>query len=76
MPGPACTFCGKDWVQGCWTAEEAATCGNLDRQAVANAKALTSAMDKAERVRKQTAADVEKHERAELARLKRKYERK
>lgn len=74
MPGPACTFCGKDWVQGCWTAEEALTCGNLDRNAIRGAKTLAAAMNKAERVRKQTADDIEKFERRELARLKRKYE--
>jgi hypothetical protein len=25
-----CKFCGKDWVQGCWTADEAHSCGNND----------------------------------------------
>ena len=25
-----CQFCGKDWVQGCWTKAEAYTCGNND----------------------------------------------
>lgn len=74
MPGPACAFCGKNWVQGCWTAQEASTCGNLDRNAIESARTLTAAMDKVERVRAQDAADIEKRERAELARLKRKYE--
>jgi hypothetical protein len=26
----SCTFCGKGWVQGCWTKEEAWRCGNND----------------------------------------------
>jgi hypothetical protein len=30
MSGLRCTFCGKDWVQGCWTKQEAYSCGNND----------------------------------------------
>ena len=25
-----CTFCGKDWVDACWTEREAWSCGNND----------------------------------------------
>ena len=69
-----CLFCGKDYVQGCWTGGEAAHCGNLDANAIRQTKELAAALAKVESERERSASDVEKHERRELARLKAKYE--
>lgn len=74
-----CDFCGKDWVQGCWDATEAAGCGNLDDGIIKRANAFSKAASEAAEIRKQrtrkpTADEIEKWERQELARLKAKYE--
>lgn len=76
---PACSFCGKDWVQGCWTAVEAASCGNFDGVSVRRAKEAAAAATQVEaiinaRPKRRTRADIEATERRELARLKAKYE--
>ena len=77
MGGLRCGFCGKDYVQSCRDAAEAARCGNLSNEALANLKKLGAELSKVERLRRgPTKAEIEKRERAELARLKKKYERK
>lgn len=75
MGGLRCDYCGKDWVQSCWTADEAANCGNMDAQSIRRAKDAAKAVAAVERKRKgPTKAQVEAAERRELARLKAKYE--
>lgn len=70
-----CEFCHKSWVQGCWSAAEAANCGNMDAATIDNLKKSAKAIADIERRRRgPTKAQIEKLERAELARLKAKYE--
>ena len=75
----SCTFCGHDTPHGCWDAKEAASCGNYANLRDA-AKSKRAAIDEVEKViaaarpKPPTAAQIEKAERRELARLKAKYE--
>lgn len=76
MGGLRCGFCGKDYVQACWDAAEASRCGNMSPHALSNAKKLVRELEAVERISKgPTKAEVEKAERRELARLKKKYEK-
>jgi len=73
-----CQFCGHSTPHGCWDANEAASCGNY-RNARAQIASRRSATDEVEKVLKARAkrpskAQIEKAERAELARLKAKYD--
>jgi len=71
-----CSFCGHSTPHGCWDAAEAARCGNMPADALSNAKKLVSELEAVERIRNgPTKAEIEKAERRELARLKKKYEK-
>lgn len=75
----SCSFCSNPTPHVCWTAEEASCCGNY-ATARAELKSRQGRADAVERIiaaasRKQTAAEIEKRERKELDRLKRKYEK-
>lgn len=76
MGGLRCSFCGKDYVQSCWDAAEAARCGNMPADALSAARKMVAELETVERIRKgPTKAEIEKAERRELARLKKKYEK-
>lgn len=78
----SCQFCNHPTPHSCWDAAEAASCGNY-----ANARAAMKAqhggvvavereIQRLERIMKPpTPKQIEKRERAELARLKSKYEK-
>ena len=55
----ACEYCGKDWVQPCWSAGEASTCGNLDGQAKQRAMKTLAAFATVDRARENTQRAVE-----------------
>lgn len=74
----ACQFCNHSTPHGCWTADEAAGCGNYAASRE-DARRRREDTDEVERViaalaKRPTAAQIEKAERRELARLKAKYE--
>ena len=72
-----CDYCNKSWVHGCWTAAEAAYCGNMDADTLARLKKSAKVADEIEERRRGPAAEeIEARERRELARLKAKYENK
>ena len=70
----SCEFCQKSYVQGCWTAEEAARCGNMSDEHIKFAKQFSAAVEKVEAARKEQAEETERYERDLLRRLKAKYE--
>lgn len=69
-----CEFCHKDWVQPCWDANEAASCGNLTEEAAKHiakrAQQTAAAIGKRKKARRTSEAD----ERALYERLKAKFE--
>jgi hypothetical protein len=73
-----CDFCGHSTPHGCWDAQEAASCGNYAHARNAMKARLTASADVEKiieaRTTPPTRAQIEKSERAQLARLKAKYE--
>jgi len=73
-----CEFCGHATPHSCWDAHEAASCGNYanarERLKARRSAALDVEKVIAARTKGPSKAQIEKAERAELARLKRKYE--
>ena len=74
----SCDFCGHPTPHGCWTAEEAASCGNYSRarEAILKNQTTRDAVEEiiAARGKPPTREQIEEIERRELARLKAKYE--
>lgn len=74
-----CSFCGHSTPHGCWDAHEAANCGNMTESTMKRAAETAKAIQEVAAIRRTadrppSKAQIERLERAELARLKKKYE--